>query len=196
MLLCEKIQMKFILCGAFFWLAIWRANGQEERLVSPVSLSLQLNGKETHGVTSNARFSLNPNTHEFNALIDLFPIVPDSDVADSLAIKDKPLHFHLTGRFPPGDISFLTANEQVRSYAMSCQCRVYDSTKTCTLNFSLITLNDQPSGQDLLGTSHFQSRLSFVLIIIPSDFGLDQEPFRILQPVVIAANDAVINKVL
>ena len=169
------------------------ARGQD-KAGSQITLALKKKDIIYNSVTSDAIFTLNGPTQEFNALINLFPIVPNPDIEDSLAVKEKPLQLRIKGRFPLRNVSFLTVNDNNKTYSMECRCSLYDSSKSCILNFNLIILEDRPPVQDITGAPFYQPRLSFAMILVPADFGLDKHPFDINQPVMIMVNDVQMNK--
>jgi hypothetical protein len=166
----------------------------QDRPGSQITLALKKKDIIYQSVASDALFSLNGATQEFSAVINLFPIVPNPDIEDSLAEKEKPLQLTIKGRFPLRNVSFLTVNDNNKSYSMDCRCSLYDTVKNCRLNFNLIIRDDQPPVQDMSGAPFYQARLSFAMILVPGDYGLNKEPFDIIHPVMIMVNGAQINK--
>jgi hypothetical protein len=182
-----------------FYLVLWvtaYTNGfvcGQSNVSSQVSLALVDKQTPIAAVGTEAIFSLNSATGEFKALIDLFPVVPNRDNKDTLAIQMHPLQISMKGRFPAGDISFLTSRENEKRYTMPCTCMIYDSIKNCAIQFNLLTYQDQPLINET-GATIYQSTLNFVMAIDPHDFGLDTQPFAITKPILIIAKNAVINK--
>ncbi len=165
----------------------------QDKVASQISLSLKDNQAVSSSFTTDGIFSLNGSTQEFTGIINLFPIVPSPDAQDSLAMQDKPLLLYIKGRFPPGDISFLTPTNNTKTYMMQCNCKLYDSSKNCQLSINLITNPDKPVS-DTEGKTAFQPRLSFVMILDPKDYGLDNKPFSISKPIFLVAKNAIINR--
>ncbi len=160
-----------------------------------ISIGIHHASTPTTYVTTDAVFSLNSNTQEFTGTINLFPIVPSPDVQDSLAMQSRPLQLSLDGQFAGGDISFLTTQDNDRTYSMPCTCKVYDSAKSCTIYFRLFTFANQPE-LNTTGGSLYQARLSFEMMINPTDYGLDFQPFAINEPILIVVQNVVLNKVV
>jgi hypothetical protein len=165
----------------------------QDKVASEISLSLKDNQAVSSSITTDGIFSLNVGTQEFSGIINLFPIVPYPDAQDSLAMQDKPLLLYIKGRFPPGDISFLTPTNNTKTYMMQCSCKIYDSAKNCQLSINLITNPDQPLS-DAEGKKAYQPRLSFVMVLDPKEYGLDNKPFSISKPILLVAKNAIINR--
>jgi len=180
----------------FLWLLMvgmgWMAKGQGNAS-SSVSLALVNGQQPIVAVGTDGYFSLNASTGEFKAVINLFPIVPSPDRYDSMAYMQRPLQLTMRGSFPAGDISFLTSKDNDRTYSMPCSCSIYDSVKSCTVQFHLVTNQDQPLTVQI-GANVYQSTMNFVMVIDPHDFGLARQPFAIPQPILVIARDAVLNK--
>lgn len=77
---------------------------------------------------------------------------------------------------------------------MDCRCFLYDSSRKCVLNFSLIIMEDGAAIQGVIGAPWYQPRKSFAMILLPADYGLNRKPFDIVQPVMIMVKAAQINK--
>jgi hypothetical protein len=167
----------------------------QSRVSSKISLALVNEQNPVVTTLTDAVFTLNASTGEFKGVINLFPIVPNPDRQDSLAFQGTPLQLFMSGRFPVGDISFLTSRENSKRYSMPCSCAIYDSVKTCIIQFNLLTFQDQPLVNET-GATIYQSTMNFVMTIDPRDYGLNQEPFAINKPILIIAKDGVINKSL
>lgn len=165
----------------------------QEKIASQVILSL--NNNNSVAINTDAVFTLNAATHEFTAVINLFPIVPAKDFQDSIAARDRPLQLKLKGQFPAGDISFRTLRDNDKKYTMTCYCNIYDTVRNCSLDFGLITLQSE-SVSEVSDVAVYQSRLNFIMMINPQDFGLSLQPFAINYPILIVAKNAIINKVL
>ena len=165
----------------------------QDKVASQISLELKDRESATVPFTTDGIFSLNGATQEFSGVINLFPIVPFPDAQDSLAIQEKPLLLYIKGHFPPGDISFQTPTNNTKTYMMQCNCKVYDSSKNCQLSINLITNPDMPLS-DSEGKTAFQPRLSFVMVLDPKDYGLDNKPFSISKPIFLVAKNAILNK--
>jgi hypothetical protein len=166
----------------------------QDLISSRISIGIHHASSPTVYVSTDGFFALNSNTQEFKCAINLFPIVPSPDVQDSLAMQSRPLQLTLAGQFAGGDISFLTAQDNDRTYSMPCTCKVYDSAKSCTIYFRLFTFANQPE-INTVGGSLYQARLSFEMMINPSDYGLDFQPFAINEPILVVVQNAVLNKV-
>jgi hypothetical protein len=176
-------------------MALFLSGHCQDKAGSQIALALKKKDTIYNAVQSDAIFTLNGPTQEFHAMINLFPIVPNPDIKDSLAENEKPLHLQITGRFPVRNMGFLTVNDNNKTYSMECLCGIYDSSKHCSLNFNLMIMEDRPPVQDITGAPFYQPRLSFAMVLVPGDYGLDKEPFSIIEPVMIIVKDVQINKV-
>jgi len=167
----------------------------QSKVASKVSLALINDQTPVVTILSDAVFSLNSSTGEFRAVINLFPVVSNPGKQDTLSFQGTPLQLVMNGRFPVGDISFLTSRENSKRYSMPCSCSIYDSVKTCIVQFNLLTYQDQPLVNET-GATIYQSTMNFIMTIDPRDYGLDQEPYAINKPILIVAREAVLNKSL
>jgi hypothetical protein len=167
----------------------------QDLISSQISIGVNHASSPTVYVVTSAVFSLNSNTQQFTGAIDLFPIVPNPDIQDSLAMQSRPLQLVLSGQFPGGDISFLTSQDNGRNYTMPCSCSIYDSSKSCTIYYQLFTFGNQPE-INTVGGSLYQARLSFEMMINSTDYGLNFQPFAISEPILIVVKNAVLNKIL
>lgn len=185
--------MKRNICFALFTLITIVVSAQE-RILNNIALAAK-NG-DTIGlpVLSRAFISLRDGTQDFNAEIELFPIVPDPDKEDSLEQQNKPLILKLAGQFPVSNFDFLSTADNGRTYTMNVTASVNDSTQNVVLNFTVIVSKDAPINPNG-NIQRYLPKMSFELLIESKRFGLNTPPFDMPDLILVQATAAVVSRV-
>ena len=165
----------------------------QDAVVSAVSLTLKSGDSNSKVFAANGIFSVNDDTQIFTARLELFPILSDTAVEDSLEQIDKPLILTLNGQFPVNNMDFETIGDNGSSYIMEVQATLNDSVQKFPLNFFLVIPRDaKPISNATMPV--YPARMRFECLLLPEQYGLNNIPFNINNAIRIYVTDAVINK--
>lgn len=142
---------------------------------------------------TKAFFVLDTDTKQFTATINFFPAIPNPDAEDSLAMMGNPLQLKLTGTFPFDNMDFFTTADNGKSATMALQYSLNNASSQKDITFYIAVPVNRPI-DDNGYIAAYPGRISFALLINPTDFGLDTPPFDLHKNVLVDIRDAIINK--
>ncbi len=164
----------------------------QSQIKSNVLLSIKADTLTTPIIQSKCVFVMLPGTQELRGSIELFPIVPDPDKEDSLRHQRVPLILNINARFPLNDFDFLSVADNGKSFSLRATASLSDSIQTIPFNIVVIVLKNPSSPAS--NVAAYNARINFNFLIYPWEFGVNDFPFHIRNPIVLQGNNVVINK--
>lgn len=182
--------MKITSCLLYLLLS---TTATSQKIANTILLATKSADSVSDNVEARAIFNVRSGTTNFTASIELFPLLTDSNIADSLDQMNKPLVLQLDGDFPTNRLDFINTSVNPKSYSMKVNASLNDSSRQFVLSFTLFTPVDPLFTPDNY-MRKYQTRMKFTIPIQSSLYGLDQPPFNLPEVVLVQVNDAIIGK--
>lgn len=165
----------------------------QDGVLSSVLLTLKNGNDNSKAFAANGIFSVNDNTQVFTARLELFAVLSDAAVEDSLEQIDKPLILILKGQFPINNMDFETIGDNGNSYTMEIEATLNDLTQKFSLNFFLVIPRD-PKPISNARMPVYPALMRFEYLLLPEQYGLNNSLFNVKNAIGIYVNEAIINK--
>lgn len=169
------------------------ASFAQEQVKSGIILLPRKSGETPLPVSSSGFFTMPAGSQEFYGNIELFPVVPNPDIEDSLEQQRKPLNLVIKGKFPVDNLDFKSVADNGKSFTIQVTAALNDSVRTIPFNITIVILRDAPITPDG-NMSVYVPKFNFNCLLQPKNFGIDKSPFNVNYPVLIQGTEAVINK--